>query len=107
VDSNRSSAAQMIDARTVVLSMPELLSSRVPMPAMPAVGDLYDGRPLADFRHPMTNGSRWRGKGEVCLQSSVMAATTQGGRSAGYGAYDVTDIKFSTRKGPPSCSPPV
>jgi len=102
VDSDRSSGVS-----TVVLTMPELQPSRVFMPAMPAVTDLLSGRPHADLRHPMTNGSRWRGKGEVCPQSSVVAAATQGGRIAGYGAYDVTDSKFSTSMGPPSCSPPV
>ena len=102
MDSNRSSAVHI-----VVLTVPELLSSRVPVPAMPAVAELYDGRPLANLRHRMTDASRWRGKGEVCLQSSFTAVATQGGRSAGYGAYHVTEIKFSTRKGPPSCSPPV
>jgi hypothetical protein len=102
VDSDRSSGVP-----TVVLTMPELQSSRVFMPAMPAVADLVSGRPHADLHHPMTNGSRWRGKGEVCPQSTAMAAATQGGRIAGYGAYDVTDTKFSTSMGPPTCSPPV
>lgn len=102
MDSNRS-----IGVTTVVLTMPELQSSRVFMPAMPAVADLSSGRPHASLRHPMTNGSRWRGEGEVCPQSAVTAAATQGGRIAGYGAYDVTDTKFSTNMGPPSCSPPV
>jgi hypothetical protein len=102
VDSNRNSGVP-----TVVLIMPELQFSRMFMPAVPAVADLLSGRPLADLRHPMTNESRWRGKGEVCPQSTVTAAATQGGRIAGYGAYDVTDSKFSTSMGPPSCSPPV
>lgn len=96
MDSNRSSGV-----RTVVLTMPELQSSHVLMPAMPAVAALSHGRP-----HTPT-GFNWRGKGEVCLQSIVTAAATQGGRIAGYGAYDVTDTKFSTQLGPPSCSPPV
>ena len=47
----------------------------------------------------------WRGKGEVCPQPTATAV--QGGRIAGHGAYDVTDSKFSTKWGPPSCSPPV
>jgi hypothetical protein len=104
VDSNRSSGAH---ARTVVLTMPELQSSRVLMPAVPAVAVLVHGGPHAHLRHPMTNGSRWRGMGEVCPQSIVTAAVAQGGRIAGQGAYDVTDTKFSTSMGPPSCSPPV
>ncbi len=104
VDSNRSSGAH---ARTVVLTMPELQSSRVLMPAVPAVAVLVHGGLHAHLRHPMTNGSRWRGMGEVCPQSTVTAAVAQGGRIAGQGAYDVTDTKFSTSMGPPSCSPPV
>ena len=31
----------------------------------------------------------------------------QDGRFADFGGCDVTDTKFSTRLGPPSCSPPV
>ncbi len=31
----------------------------------------------------------------------------QDGHFAGFGGCDVTDTKFSTRLGPPSCSPPV
>jgi hypothetical protein len=106
VDSNRSSGVQTIDARTVVLTMPELQSSRVLMPAVPAVAVLVHGGPHVHLRHPMTNGSRWRGMGEVCPQSIVTAAAAQGGRIAGQ-AYDVTDTKFSTSMGPPSRSPPV
>ena len=101
MDSNRSSGVP-----TVVLTTPKLQSSRVLMPDLPAVGNLALGRPHAHLRHPMTNGSRWRGMGEVCPQSIVTAAAAQGGRIAGQ-AYDVTDSKFSTSMGPPSCSPPV
>ena len=102
MDSNRSSGVP-----TVVLTMLELQSSRVFMAAMPAVADLSSGRPHASLCHPMANESGWRGRGEVCPQSTVTAAASQGGRIAGYGAYDVTDTKFSTNMGPPSCSPPV
>ena len=45
--------------------------------------------------------------GEVCLQRIAVTAEAQGARVAGFGDYDVTDIKFFTRLGPPSCSPPV
>ena len=102
MDSNRSSGVP-----TVVLTMPERQSSRLLMPAMPAVGNLALGRPHTNLRHPMTSAVRWRGKGEVCPQSTATAAAVQGGRIAGSGAYDVTDSKFSTSMGPPSCSPPV
>jgi hypothetical protein len=106
VDSSNSSTAQTIDAqtidaRTVVLTMPELQSSHVLMRAMPTAAVLGHGRP-----HTPTV-SNWRGKGEICPQRTLTAAATQGGRIAGFGAYDVTDTKFFTQMGPPSCSPPV
>jgi hypothetical protein len=101
VDSSKSSSALTIDTPAVVLTMPELQLSRVLMPAMPAVAVLSHGRP-----HTPTV-SNWRRKGEVCAQGTLTAAATQGGRIAGFGAYDVTDTKFSTQMGPPSCSPPV
>ena len=102
MDSNRSSGVP-----TVVLTMPELHSSRVLMPATPVVGNLALGRPHVHPRQPMTSAGMWRGTGQVCPQSTAMAAAVQGGRIAGFGAYDVTDSKFSTSMGPPSCSPPV
>ena len=84
----------------VVPTMPDLQSAGALMQAMPAIEVLSQGK-------PHTPGVvRWRGKGELCPQSAAMAAA-QGGRIAGYGAYDVTDTKFSTQMGPPSCSPPV
>jgi hypothetical protein len=85
---------------TAALTMPELQFSRALMRAMPAVAVLSHGRSYT------STVSSWRRRGEVCPQSAVTAAT-QGGRIAGSGAYDVTDTKFSTQMGPPSCSPPV
>ena len=102
MDSNRS-----IGVPTVVLTMPELQSYRLLMSATPVVGNLALGRPHAHLRRPMMSAGMWRGTGEVCPQSTVTAAAVQGGRIAGSGAYDVTDSKFSTSMGPPSCSPPV
>jgi hypothetical protein len=99
--------ARTSGVRTVQLTMPELLSLRALMPAVPVVGDNSHGRPHSHVGHPITNGTSWRGKGEVCLQCSAAGAVAQGGRIAGYGAYDVTDSKFSSNMGPPSCSPPV
>ena len=81
---------------TAVRTVPELQFSRAVMQAMPAVAVLSHGRP-----HTPTGG-HWLVRGEVCPQPN-----TQGGRMAGQGAYDVTDTKFSTQLGPPSCSPPV
>ena len=86
---------------TAVLTVPELQFSRALRPA-PAAGAVPShGRP-----HNQT-GFNWRLKGEVCPQNAVMAAATQVGRIAGYGTPVVTDSKFSTNMGPPSCSPPV
>jgi hypothetical protein len=88
------------------LSMPELhMSSRALMPVAPAVAELSLGRPNSLLHHPAVMAD-WRRRGEVCPQPTV-AADVQGGRIAGFGAYDVTDTKFSIRLGPPSCSPPV
>jgi hypothetical protein len=84
--------------RTAQLSMSELrLSLRALMTVTPR---LAYGRPRAHLRNP-------RRMGEACLQSAAQAADVQGGRIAGFGAYDVTDTKFSIRLGPLSCSPPV
>lgn len=86
--------------RMAQLSMSELrLSLRAFMPVTP-VTELTHGRPRAHLRNP-------RRMGQVCLQSASKAADVQGGRNAGFGAYDVTDTKFSIRLGPLSCSPPV
>jgi hypothetical protein len=99
---------QTSSACTVQLPLPELqLSSRAFMPGAAVVTDLVNGRPRAHLRRPMLNRTNWRGVGEVCVTGSKAAGPTQGGRIAGYGAYDVTDSKFSTNMGPPSCSPPV
>jgi hypothetical protein len=91
------------------LSMPELLlSSRALMPATPAVADIsLSGTRHAHRIQPITGGTSWRRRGQVCLQTSAATADVQGARVAGFGDYDVTDTKFSTRLGPPSCSPPV
>jgi hypothetical protein len=86
--------------RTAQLSMPDLpLAMRASMPVAPVAMELAIGRPGAYLRNP-------RRIGEVCPQLTA-AADVQGGRIAGFGAYDVTDTKFSIRLGPPSCSPPV
>jgi hypothetical protein len=41
------------------------------------------------------------------ILASMGTQHVQGGRSAGFGEYDVTDTKFSTLVGRPPCSPPV
>jgi hypothetical protein len=107
---------QTCGVRAVQLTVPELqLSSRslvsamrapdMPAVDMPVTATLTRGRPHAHLRQQNTKLISWRGKGEVCPQPTTTAV--QGGRIAGYGAYDVTDSKFSTKWRPPSCSPPV
>ena len=90
-------------------SMPELhLSSRAFMPATPAAAQIsLNGTRHAHRMQPITNRISWRRRGEFCLQTSAATADAQGARVAGFGDDDVTDTKFSSRLGPPSCSPPV
>jgi hypothetical protein len=102
---------QISDTRTVQLTLPELqLPLRVLMADTAVVTLLSTSsqrmRMPAHLSHPRTNWINWRRMGEGCVQGTK-AGVTQGGRNAGYGAYDVTDSKFSTSMGPPSCSPPV
>ena len=50
--------------------------------------------------------SSWPSAGIMPAQRTA-AQQHQDGALAGLGKCDVTDSKFSTRVGPPSCSPPV
>ena len=52
------------------------------------------------------NPTSWLSAGRMPGQRSAVQQH-QGGALAGFGKCDVTDPKFSTRVGPPSCSPPV
>ena len=89
-------------------SMSDLtLSSPTLTPGTPAAVPIsIKGTRLA---HPqqLIKDRSWRGMGEVCPQRIAATAEAQGARVVGFGDYDVTDIKFFTRLGPPSCSPPV
>jgi hypothetical protein len=89
-------------------SMSELtLSSRMLTPGTSAAVQIsIKGTRLA---HPqqLIKDRSWRFMGEVCPQRIAATTEVQGARVAGSGDYDVTDIKFFTRLGPPSCSPPV
>ena len=103
---------QISDTRTVQLTLPELQRSlRALVPDTAVVAHLSTSsqrmRTRAHLRHRTINRTDWREMGEVCVQIIEAAAVAQGGRNAGPGAYDVTDSKFSTSMGPPSCSPPV
>ena len=52
------------------------------------------------------NPSSWSSAGSMPVRQPA-APQHQGVALAGLGECDVTDTKFSTRVGPPSCSPPV
>ena len=52
------------------------------------------------------NPTSWPSAGPMPVRLSA-AQQYQGVALAGSGKCDVTDTKFSTRVGPPSCSPPV
>jgi hypothetical protein len=52
------------------------------------------------------NPVSWPSAGIMPAQGPA-AQQHQGGALVGFGECDVTDTKFSTRVGPPSCSPPV
>ena len=54
----------------------------------------------------IANPVSWPSAGLVPAQGPA-AQQHQGGALVGVGECDVTDTKFSTRVGPPTCSPPV
>ena len=88
-----------ISDRTAYL--PELpLRAIVPTRARLAV------RPTHAQPAQMTQVS-WPQMGMASARSEISTQHDQGGRIVGIGGCDVTDNKFSTRVGPPSCSPPV
>jgi len=90
-----------ISDRTAYL--PELpLRAIVPTRARFAV------RPINAHPAQMTQSLvSWPQMGMASARSAVSIQQHQGGRIVGFGGCDVTDNKFSTRVGPPSCSPPV
>ena len=94
-------------ALAVPSSMSKLTLSSMLTPGMPAAVQIsIKGTRLA---HPqqLIKDRSWRRIGEVCPQRVAATAEAHGARVAAFGDYDVTDIKFFTRLGPPSCSPPV
>ena len=52
------------------------------------------------------NPGSWPSAGIIPVQGPA-EQQHQGGALAAFGGCDVTDTKFSTRVGPPPCSPPV
>jgi hypothetical protein len=63
-------------------------------------------RPIHAHPAQMTQVN-WPQLGMASARSEISTQHDQGGRIVGIGGCDVTDNKFSTRVGPPSCSPPV
>ena len=60
--------------------------------------------------HPAPTTRSWDSWPQIGMASArgqISPQQHQGGRIVGIGGCDVTDRKFSTRVGPPSCSPPV
>ena len=55
--------------------------------------------------HPIVPTRAWLAARPINIQ--ITGQQHQGGAVAGFGGCDVTEMKFSTRVGPPSCSPPV
>jgi hypothetical protein len=74
---------------------------------MPAPGSLAGPARIAEPTAARTAQISWPSAGLMSV-STQAAPQHQNGHVAGFGGCDVTDTKFfSTRLGPPSCSPPV
>ena len=93
------STCSTISDRTAYL--PEL-----PLPAIAPARARLEVRPINAHPAQMTQRS-WQQMGMASARSESSTQHDQGGRIVGIGGCDVTDNKFSTRVGPPSCSPPV
>ncbi len=78
---------------------------RVPSPASLA-GPARIAEPTAARTAQMIGQISWPDAGLMPVATQA-APQHQDGRFADFGGCDVTDTKFSTRLGPPSCSPPV
>jgi hypothetical protein len=83
-------------------TMPEFLPTRA---GMPVFTPLANRIPEPRGHQLISDQLAWRELGQVCVQGGTSKA--QDGQVAEFGGYDVTDTKFSTRVGPPPCSPPV
>ena len=78
---------------------------RLPSPVSLA-GPARIAEPTVARTAQMIGPISWRSAGLMPV-STQAAPQHQDGRFADFGGCDVTDNKFSTRLGPPSCSPPV
>ena len=78
---------------------------RLPSPVSLA-GPARIAEPTAARSAQMIGQISWPSAGLMPVPTQA-APQHQDGRFADFGGCDVTDTKFSTRLGPPSCSPPV
>jgi hypothetical protein len=78
---------------------------RMPAPVSLA-GPARIAEPTAARTAQMIGQISWPNAGLMPVPTQA-APQHQDGHIAGFGGCDVTDTKFSTRMGPPSCSPPV
>ncbi len=78
---------------------------RLPSPVSLA-GPARIAEPTAARTAQMIGQISWPTAGLTPVPTQA-APQHQDGHFAGFGGCDVTDTKFSTRLGPPSCSPPV
>ena len=78
------------------------LPSLVSLPGRSRVAETTQTRTAQMIANPIG----WPSAGIMPAQG-LAAQQHQGGALAGFGGCNVTDTKFSTRVGPPSCSPPV
>ena len=78
---------------------------RLPSPASLA-GPARIAEPTAARTAQMIGQISWPSAGLMPVTTQA-APQHQDGHFAGFGGCDVTDTKFSSSLGPPSCSPPV
>jgi hypothetical protein len=76
-----------------------MLASR---PGRPQIAEPTHARIVRTIGNPIG----WLSVANMAVQRPA-AQQHQGAALAEFGGRDVTDTKFSTRLGPPSCSPPV
>ena len=82
-------------------------TARLRVPAYLA-GSTRSAEPtIARTVQPTAKRIAWPSVGVMPVSMAAAATQHQDGPIADLGGHDVTDFTFSTRLGPPSCSPPV
>ncbi|HZA04126.1 MAG TPA: hypothetical protein VE617_06155 [Propionibacteriaceae bacterium] len=91
----------------LTISDPAIAAVKFRLPApVSLAGPARIAGPATARTAQMTGQVSWPTAGLMPV-STQAAPQHQDGRFADFGGCDVTDTKFSTRLGPPSCSPPV